>query len=89
MRLVPDQHPRDVEQQLRRYLEMNAPDGIRWELSYLGGGPASMSDPDQPAALALAKAFEVVCSAPVQSLKEERPHCCCSCQQILKIDSRF
>ncbi len=88
MRLVPDQHPRDVEQQLRRYLEMNAPDGIRWELSYLGGGPASMSDPDQPAALALAKAFEVVWQRPpVYKREGGSVPIVADMQQILKIDS--
>lgn len=60
MRLVPNQDPLEVQQQLRRYLEENAPETIRWELSVMAGGPASMSDPNHPATQALAKALEQV-----------------------------
>jgi acetylornithine deacetylase/succinyl-diaminopimelate desuccinylase-like protein len=60
MRLVPDQDPAEVAQQLRQYLEENAPSTVRWELDAMKGGPASMSDPNQPAAQALAKALEQV-----------------------------
>jgi acetylornithine deacetylase/succinyl-diaminopimelate desuccinylase-like protein len=60
MRLVPDQDPAEVHQQLRRYLEEHAPATIRWELTAMQGGPASLSDPHQPAAEALANALEQV-----------------------------
>jgi acetylornithine deacetylase/succinyl-diaminopimelate desuccinylase-like protein len=60
MRLVPDQDPVEVRQQLLRYLEENAPPTIRWELDTMAGGPASMSDPNLPAAQALADALEQV-----------------------------
>ena len=43
-RLVPDQDPQEVHQQLLRYLEENAPKDIRWELEVMAGGPASISD---------------------------------------------
>ena len=35
-RLVPDQDPDEVHEQLRAYLEKNAPPTIQWELDYLG-----------------------------------------------------
>jgi acetylornithine deacetylase/succinyl-diaminopimelate desuccinylase-like protein len=60
MRLVPDQDPAEVEQQLRRYLEEKAPPTVRWEISTMSGGPASMSDPNLPATQALADALEQV-----------------------------
>ncbi len=60
MRLVPDQDPEEVNQQLRRYLEKNAPATVRWDLIFYGGGPASMADPQIPAAKALARGLEQV-----------------------------
>jgi acetylornithine deacetylase/succinyl-diaminopimelate desuccinylase-like protein len=60
MRLVPDQNPAEVHQQLLRYLEQNAPPTIRWELTAMAGGPASLSDPHHPATQALARALEQV-----------------------------
>jgi acetylornithine deacetylase/succinyl-diaminopimelate desuccinylase-like protein len=60
MRLVPDQDPAEVQQQLIRYLEQNAPPTIRWEISTMAGGVASMSDPNLPATQALADALEQV-----------------------------
>ncbi len=60
MRLVPDQDPEEVHQQLRRYLEQNAPATVKWELIFFGGGPASMADPQVPGAKALARGLEQV-----------------------------
>ncbi len=57
-RLVPDQDPEEVHQQLLRYLEQNAPDDVRWELKTLTGNPASISDRNNPAVQAMAKALE-------------------------------
>ena len=37
-RLVPDQDPQEVDQQLRAYLEEHAPNTIRWELTTFDGG---------------------------------------------------
>lgn len=59
-RIVPDQQPDDVHQQLREYLEKTAPKTIRWELTYYGGGPACITDLDLPATHSLAKAMETV-----------------------------
>lgn len=60
MRLVPDQDPAEVHQQLCKYLQANAPSTIRWELIAMQGGPASITDPHHPAAQALGKALEQV-----------------------------
>jgi acetylornithine deacetylase/succinyl-diaminopimelate desuccinylase-like protein len=58
MRLVPDQDPKEVQQQLRRYLEEHAPDTIRWELLMHAGAPASIADISMPAVASLAQAME-------------------------------
>lgn len=60
MRLVPDQDPAEVHQQLRKYLEEHAPKTIRWELIVMQGGPASISDIHHPATQSLGKALEQV-----------------------------
>jgi acetylornithine deacetylase/succinyl-diaminopimelate desuccinylase-like protein len=59
-RLVPDQDPEEVQQQLILYLEKNAPPSIRWELIPMGHGPACISDRKHPAVIALAKAMKKV-----------------------------
>jgi acetylornithine deacetylase/succinyl-diaminopimelate desuccinylase-like protein len=64
MRLVPDQDPKQVHQQLLDYLEANAPKSVRWELTVMAGGPASISNPKHPAAQALARAQETVWGKP-------------------------
>ena len=43
-RLVVDQDPDEVHQQLRQYLEENAPPTIRWELDYLAGAYPVITD---------------------------------------------
>jgi acetylornithine deacetylase/succinyl-diaminopimelate desuccinylase-like protein len=60
MRLVPDQNPQEVHQQLVQYLEANAPAAIRWELIAMVGGAPSISTIDSPAVQALADAMETV-----------------------------
>jgi acetylornithine deacetylase/succinyl-diaminopimelate desuccinylase-like protein len=59
-RLVPDQDPKEVHQQLLRYLEQNAPKDIRWEVKTLAGNPASISDRNNQGVQAMAKALETV-----------------------------
>ncbi len=59
-RLVPDQDPEEVHQQLLNYLEQNAPKGIRWELMTLSGNFASVSDRNNAGVRAMAKALEKV-----------------------------
>ena len=60
MRLVPDQNPKEVQQQLTRYLEEHASKDIRWELSTMAGGSASISDRNNIGVLAMSKALETV-----------------------------
>lgn len=59
-RLVPDQDPEKINQSMLQYLTERAPQSIRWDLTFFGGGPASITDPHIPAAEALAKALEQV-----------------------------
>ena len=59
-RLVPDQDPEEIHQQLLRYLEQNAPKDIRWEVNTLAGSPASISDRNNFGVQAMAKALEMV-----------------------------
>ena len=60
MRLVPDQNPKEVHQQLIRYLEERAPKDIRWELTAMAGGSASISDRNNIGVRAMSKALETV-----------------------------
>ncbi len=63
-RLVPDQQPADVYQQMRAYLEARAPKTIRWELIAMHGGPPSISNRDSIYIKALSKALEAVWHKP-------------------------
>ena len=60
MRLVPDQSPDEVYEQLKQYMEENAPEGIRWEIKIEHGGNPSISKRDTDGVNALANAFEKV-----------------------------
>jgi acetylornithine deacetylase/succinyl-diaminopimelate desuccinylase-like protein len=60
MRLVPDQDPDVVHQQLIKYLEAHAPTSVRWEVTQLAGGPASLADRKMPAVVAWSKSLEAV-----------------------------
>jgi acetylornithine deacetylase/succinyl-diaminopimelate desuccinylase-like protein len=60
MRLVPDQDPHEVHQQLLRYLEQKAPPTVRWEVIAMHGGPAIIADRHIPAVTALSQAMEEV-----------------------------
>jgi len=44
MRLVPDQSPEHVKQQLIAYMEKNAPKQVKWEVKMLASDPASLTD---------------------------------------------
>jgi acetylornithine deacetylase/succinyl-diaminopimelate desuccinylase-like protein len=60
MRLVPNQDPHEVGEQLRQYLKTKAPSSIRWELDQMSGGPACQTNPDSLGSQALAKALQSV-----------------------------
>lgn len=59
-RLVPDQDPEDVYQQLLDYLQKRAPATVRYEVIILAGGKASISDRHSPGINAMEKAQESV-----------------------------
>jgi acetylornithine deacetylase/succinyl-diaminopimelate desuccinylase-like protein len=59
-RLVPDQDPEEVYQQLNDYLKINAPETIRVELTQLTGGPASISDRTSKSVKAMEEAMNSV-----------------------------
>lgn len=58
MRLVPDQHPDRVREQLIQYMQENAPPTVKWEIEDMAGAPASITDRNMPAVIALAEAME-------------------------------
>jgi len=57
-RLVPDQDPEEVHVMLREYLEKVIPTGIEWDLAYIIGGPASISDIESKGVQAMAQALK-------------------------------
>ena len=59
-RLVPDQDPDEVYQQLLRFLESNVPRTVRYEVTQLAGSPASISDRGSPNLNAMEKAMRSV-----------------------------
>lgn len=60
MRLVPDQDPKTVHQQLIQYLTEHAPKSVTWELTAMAGGPASVTDTHQPGTKALSLGLQAV-----------------------------
>jgi acetylornithine deacetylase/succinyl-diaminopimelate desuccinylase-like protein len=63
-RLVPDQHPEQVLEQLRNHLNNNGYNDI--EISYLGGEPAARTDPDDPFVQMVVDTAEPVYGNPMQ-----------------------
>ena len=59
-RLVPDQDPKDVQEQLSIYLENNLPKTVTWELQPLMAGSAVMTDRKSPQVLAMREALQTV-----------------------------
>jgi acetylornithine deacetylase/succinyl-diaminopimelate desuccinylase-like protein len=57
-RLVPDQDPDEVHQQLLAYLEEKAPPTVKWEVIFMASGPASISDRKSPWSQAYFQAAE-------------------------------
>lgn len=60
MRLVPDQDPKEVHQQLISYFETNAPETIKFEIKYLVGSPASISNRNSDGVIAMQDAMQRV-----------------------------
>jgi len=59
-RLVPDQTPEETFEQMKEYLEANAPKDIRWELISLHNAGAAITDLNSAGVKAMARAFETV-----------------------------
>ncbi len=59
-RLVPDQDPEEVFQQLVRYFEQNAPKDIRWEVKSLHNADAAITSRDSLGVQAMSRAMETV-----------------------------
>jgi acetylornithine deacetylase/succinyl-diaminopimelate desuccinylase-like protein len=63
-RLVPDQDPQEVFDQLESYLQANAPKTVRYKLTNLVHAPASISDRHSQGVEAMSKAMESVWGKP-------------------------
>ena len=88
MRLVPDQDPKEVHQQLINYLNQNNLPGIRWELTSLTGGPASITDRTSTETKALGLALESIWGRPPFYKREGGSiPVVSSMQKILGVDS--
>ena len=61
-RLVPDQIPGDVEQQMIRFMEENAPKTIHWEVKKLTSSPFAIADLNNAGIKAMQDAMESVWS---------------------------
>ncbi len=59
-RLVPDQNPEEVHKQLVRYMELNAPKTIKWEVKPLHNSPWAITDMNTAGVRALHQAMETV-----------------------------
>lgn len=59
-RLVPDQTAAEVEQQMVRFMEQNAPETVKWEVKKLTGSPFAIADLNNPGVKAMDEAMEAV-----------------------------
>ena len=57
-RLVPDQNPAEVHQQLQQYLETHVPSTVKWDLHFLGGGLAVITNRHSTEVLAMQAALQ-------------------------------
>ena len=87
-RLVPNQDPEEVHQQLIEFIKTYIPNTVRWELEMLSGGHPSISDVNIPETIALAKALETVWNKkPIYKREGGSVPVVADMQQILAIDS--
>ena len=59
-RLVPDQDPAEVHGQFRKYLETNLPSTVTWDLQFIIGNPAVITNRKSPEVLAMKKALQAI-----------------------------
>jgi acetylornithine deacetylase/succinyl-diaminopimelate desuccinylase-like protein len=87
-RLVPDQDPDDVHQQLYKYLEDHAPKTVRWYLSPMAGSPPTRINLNTPEIKAMADAmYSVWGKKPVYKREGGSIPVVTSMQKILGIES--
>jgi acetylornithine deacetylase/succinyl-diaminopimelate desuccinylase-like protein len=60
IRMVPDQDPKEIQEQLSLYISESLPDTVTWNLEFLFGCPAVLMDVNSPWVDALSKALEAV-----------------------------
>jgi acetylornithine deacetylase/succinyl-diaminopimelate desuccinylase-like protein len=88
MRLVLDQDPQEVHQQLLGYLEEHPLPGIRWEVTAMAGGPACITDRTSKYTQALARALQTVWGkSPSYKREGGSIPVVASMQQLLGVDS--
>ena len=87
-RLVSDQNDKEVEPQLKAYMQQHAPEGVRWQVKSLVSGPAVLVRRDTPGAQAAEKALEDTFGIkPVWKLEGGSVPVVSMLQQILGVDS--
>jgi len=87
-RLVPNQKPELIYEQLVSFMRTHAPDTVRWEVDQLSTGSPSISDINMPASKALHKAFiETWGVEPAYKREGGSVPVVADMQQILGIDS--
>ena len=64
MRLVPDQTPENVKQQLIKYMEQKSPIQVQWEVKMLASDPASLTDMNFYATRCFAKSIQEIWGIP-------------------------
>lgn len=87
-RLVPDQDPEEVHNQLTRFMEDNAPKTVRWEVEKISTGSPSISDLELNETKALIKALKTVWGVnPIFKREGGSVPVVADMQEILGIDS--
>ncbi|MEL7658621.1 MAG: dipeptidase, partial [Bacillota bacterium] len=64
MRLVPNQTPKKVNEQMIQYMERNVPEQIKWDMKMLSSDPASLTEIGFPATKCFAESIEKVWGVP-------------------------
>lgn len=59
-RLVPDQNPNEVHGQFRQYLETNLPPTVTWDLQFIIGNPAVITNRKSPEVIAMRNALQAI-----------------------------
>lgn len=88
MRLVPNQRPEEIHQQMLQYLKAHAPNTVRYDIKILNSGLPSVTNRNMPAVSALSRAMESVFgSRPVYRREGGSIPVTAQISEILGIDS--